>query len=222
MSFAEFLYADVLRPKPLKALANAILLRIIPRTLRVKASTLHLDREDPVVSGALTLGVFEPSELAFFQRHCRGDMTFVDIGANIGLYTSLAIHSLAAGAPIFAFEPHPRTFGFLQRNVETNRQKRGADAPRVRAFELAATATESVQQLRLNPENRGDNRLYQGTYGGKTENWDSVSVKGRPIDDVLSELNVTEVNFVKVDIQGYEQHALAGFKKTLARSRQAI
>jgi len=227
MSFAEFIYTEVLKPKPLKALANAILLRIIPEKIQVGPATLYLDLNDPVVSGALTLRVFEPSELVFFQKHCRGDMTLVDIGANIGLYTALGMHQLDGTGRIVTFEPHPDTFKFLQKNIAANQsfdtvQDGPSACPRVDALNVAAAPERGGQKLRLNPENRGDNRLYQGTYQGKIEEWDSLPVEGRPVDDALAELGIDEVNFVKIDIQGYEQKAISGFQKTLARSQNVI
>lgn len=218
MSLAEFIYTKVLKPKPLRALTNAILLRIIPENVRLGPATLHLDLDDPVLSGALTLRVFERSELFFFQKHCRGDMTFVDIGANVGLYTALAMHQLDPSGRIVTFEPYPQSFKFLQKNIDTNQSSARA-CPRVDAFNLAAAAERGQQELRLNPENHADNRLYQGTYQGKVENWTSLPVEGRPVDDVLAELEIEEVNFVKIDIQGYEQKAISGFQKTLARSK---
>ena len=221
MSFAEFIYTQVLKPKPLKALTNAILLRIIPKSIQIGPTILHLDRSDPVVSGALTLRVFEPSELAFFQKYCRGNMTFVDIGANVGLYTALALHQLDATDQIVAFEPHPQTYTFLQKNIAAN-QTRLSTCPHVDALNLAAAPNRGNQELRLNPENRGDNRLYQGTYQGKLEQWDVLPVEGRPVDEVLAELGIDEVNFVKIDIQGYEQKAISGFRKTLTRSPNII
>ena len=84
---------------------------------------------------------------------------------------------------------------------------------------MAAAPERGRQQLRLNPENRGDNRLYRGTYQGKLETWDSLTVEGRPVDNVLSEMGIDQVNFVKIDIQGYEQLAISGFRKTLERSK---
>jgi len=221
MSFAEFIYTEVLKPKPLKALTNAILLRIIPESIQVGPATLHLDLTDPVVSGALTLRVFEPSELAFFQKYCRGAITLVDIGANVGLYTALAMHQLDEMGKIVTFEPHPQTFSFLQKNINAN-QATSDTCPRVDALNMAATPEPSQTDLRLNPENRGDNRLYQGTYQGKVEEWDTLPVEGRPVDDVLAELGINEVNFVKIDIQGYEQKAISGFQKTLASSKNII
>ena len=221
MSFAQFIYTEVLKPKPLKALTNAILLRIIPEKIQIGPATMYLDPCDPVVSGALTLRVYEPSEQAFFAKHLHGDMTLVDIGANMGLYTVVSMHHLDAAGRIVAIEPFPLTYEILQRNVAAN-QTDGRACPRVDLFNLAATPEPAKMDLRLNPENRADNRMYRGTYQGKLEDWDTLQVEGRPVDDVLAELGIQEVNFVKIDIQGYEQNAISGFRKTLARSQNVI
>ena len=221
MPIAEFIYTEVLKPKPLKALTNAILLRIIPDKIQIGPATLHLDPCDPVVSGALTLRVYEPSEQALFAKYLHGDMTLVDIGANLGLYTIVSMHHLDAGGRIIAFEPYPQTYEILQKNVALN-QSNGRACPRVDTFNLAATPEPARLELRLNPENRADNRMYRGTYQGKVESWDSIPVEGRPVDDVLAELGIEAVNFVKIDIQGYEQKAITGFQKTLTRSQNVI
>lgn len=221
MSFAQYIYTEVLKPKPLKALTNAILLQIIPETIQIGPATLHLDPKDPVVSGALTLRVYELSEQALFAKYLHGDMTLVDIGANMGLYTAVSMHHLNAGGRIVAFEPFPQTYEILQKNVTEN-QNNGRACPRVDTFNLAATPEPCQVNLRLNPENRADNRLYRGTYQGKLEEWDALPVQGRPIDDVMSELGIEEVNFVKIDIQGYEQNAISGFQKTLKRSQNVF
>jgi len=221
MSIAQFIYTEVLKPKPLKALTNAILLRIIPERIQIGPAILYLDPDDPVVSGALTLRVYEHSEQALFAKYLHGDMTLVDIGANLGLYTAISMHHLDAGGRIVALEPFPQTYEILQKNVAAN-QTNGRACPRVDTFNLAATPEPCRVDLRMNPENRADNRLYRGTYHGKLEQWDSLPVKGRPVDDVLSELGIEEVNFVKIDIQGYEQKAISGFQKTLARSQNVI
>lgn len=221
MTLAEFIYTEVLKPKPLRALTNAILLRMIPERIQVGPASLYLDLDDPVLSGALTLRVFERSELTFFRKYCGGNKTFVDIGANVGLYTALGMHQLDSGGRIVTFEPFPRSYKFLQKNIAANQTDARA-CPRVDAFNLAAAPESGGQELRLNPENHADNRLYQGTYQGRIEHWDTVPVEGRPVDDVLAELEIETVNFVKIDIQGYEQMAMTGFQKTLTRSKEVF
>ena len=221
MSFAEYIYTVVLKPKALKAMANAALLRIIPETVEIGPAILYLDLADPVISGAITLGVYERSELTFLQKHCHSDMTMVDIGANVGLYTILAMHRMDTNGRIIAIEPHPQTYTFLQKNIAAN-EARAKACPRVDALNLAATSHRGQHKLHINPENRGDNRLYQGTYQGRVEEWSTLPVEGYPVDDMLAELGIHEVNFVKADIQGYEQNAVSGFKKILSRSKNVI
>jgi FkbM family methyltransferase len=222
MSIAEFVYKEVLRPSPLKALANSILLRLIPESLRIGPALIHLDPEDPVVSGALSLGVFEQAELAFFRERCREGMTLVDIGANVGLYTALAIHSLGPQGRIVAIEPVPETFSFLRRTVDANLAERPAGAPRVDLFQVAAASRKGTFELILNPNNHGDNRLYGDAGDGETWDWRRIAVKGLPIDDLLEAQGIRKVDFVKIDIQGYEGQALSGFRKTLERSEDVI
>ena len=84
-TLAEFIYTRLLRPAPVRRVTNAILLSVIPNTVRVGRAIVHLNPSDPVISGALALRVFERRELAFFTRSCREGMTVVDVGANVGL-----------------------------------------------------------------------------------------------------------------------------------------
>jgi len=50
-------------------------------------------------------GCFEPNETAFLASVLRPGMIFVDVGANIGLYTLLAAHLVAPGGTVVAVEP---------------------------------------------------------------------------------------------------------------------
>ena len=84
-TLAKFIYTRLLRPAPVRRVTNAILLSVIPNTVRVGRAIVHLNPSDPVISGALALRVFERRELAFFTRSCREGMTVVDVGANVGV-----------------------------------------------------------------------------------------------------------------------------------------
>ena len=218
MSLAEFIYTEVLKPRPLRKLTNAILLRIIPEKIKVDPAILYLNPNDPVLSGALTLRVYEKSEIYFFKKYCRGDMTFVDIGGNVGLYSALALHTLADTGRIVTLEPHPESFALLSKNIATNQLERGAaNAPQIALFQMAASAESGTQQLALNPENKADNRLSEAP-----DEWESIPIQAKSMDELLPEQHITEVNFVKMDVQGYEHRILNGFMESLRRSEKAI
>ena len=120
MALAEFIYTRLLRPAPVRRAANAILLSIVPETVRVGPAIVHLNPRDPVVSGALALRVFERDELRFFSQRCRPGMTVLDVGANVGLYTALAMNLTGADGTVVAIEPHAESRRFLELTVQAN------------------------------------------------------------------------------------------------------
>src|ERR1700743_2415223 len=102
MTPLEFVYTVLLKPAPLRKLANASIRALPPRTLHRHGATVVLNPNDPVVSGALTFGGYEIPETKFFLRVCRPGMTFLDIGANVGYYTALALACMQGQGKIIA------------------------------------------------------------------------------------------------------------------------
>ena len=120
MSAAEFIYTVLLKPPLLRRGANYILTSMLPRTINVKGATIHLNPSDPVVSGALTLRSYEKEEIDFFVKWFQPGMTFVDVGANVGLYTGLALH-ISADARILCIEPDKNSSLYLKKTIQSNR-----------------------------------------------------------------------------------------------------
>lgn len=60
---------------------------------------------------------YEPDTLDYIRRHLRENDIFIDIGAANG---SLVLYAATKGARVLAFEPLPKMFKVLQRNVELN------------------------------------------------------------------------------------------------------
>jgi hypothetical protein len=113
MKLSEFIYTVLLGPRPLRSLSNRAIQAILPKTVRVGPAVIHLNPRDPVISGALTLGLYERDELSFVASILRTGMTVVDVGANVGLYTAVAMHHIGSNGRIIAFEPHRESAGFL-------------------------------------------------------------------------------------------------------------
>lgn len=219
---AEWIYTNVSRRRRLRPLVNALLLRLTPKTARVGDAELFLNPADPVVSSAIAFGVYENDEIDFFVKHLSGCEVFVDVGANIGLYSALALHILPPSATIIALEPHPTSFQWLTRNIEWNSARCKAAAPKTLLLQNAAAARPGTYELHLNPDNSGDNRLYRGTFHGKVTDWPSIAVPGVTLDDVFEAHGIPEAHFVKLDVQGFEHCVVQGFQKTLAASPRVI
>ncbi len=211
MNIAEFVYTILLRPKPLRALANAAIRRCIPARLERHGAVIVLNQKDPVVSGAITFGVYEKAETAFFCAACQPGMTFLDIGANLGYYTALASGRIGAQGKLIALEPDPENFRYLQQNAAANH------APNAVCIQKAAAAESGTLRLHVNAENRGDNRLYANDLCDS-----SFEVEVATVDAMLEDCGVARVDLVKIDVQGFEGHVLRGMKETLRRSENLI
>ncbi|HIG81051.1 MAG TPA: FkbM family methyltransferase [Verrucomicrobiales bacterium] len=204
---AEFVYCYLLRPWPLRPLANWSIRQLLPAQVNFGEAVVVLNPDDPVVSGALHFGVYEKAETKFFQTACREGMTFLDVGANIGYYTALAARAVGPTGKIIALEPDPESFKYLEQTIAANA------VGNVLAFPVAASDVPAKLPLFISHDNRGDNRMYSP--GGK---WPTVEVEAVPADDLLAENKIETIDFIKIDVQGYEPKVIAGLRDTITRS----
>jgi len=207
MTLPEFVYTVLLKPRPLRAVADAVLRALTPAVIESHGARIHLNPRDPVVSGALALRVYEKTETRFFLRTLRPGMIFLDIGANIGYYSALALARVGREGRVIAVEPDPEAFGYLRRTAAANGEGRAilvnkglADAP-------------AALRLYRNLSNRGDNRFYANDLAG-----DSIEVEVTRADDLLAGLGVAKVDLIKMDVQGFEGRVISGLERTLQAS----
>ena len=204
---AEFVYCYLLRPWPLRQLANWSIRQVLPARVIFGEAVVVLNPDDPVVSGALHFGVYEKAETKFFQTACRAGMTFLDVGANIGYYTALAARAVGPTGKIIALEPDPESFKYLEQTIAASA------AENVQAFPVAASDASASLPLYISADNRGDNRLY-----APEETRPQVEVEVVPADALLRENKIDTVDFIKIDVQGYEPKVIAGLRDTIVRS----
>ena len=204
---AEFVYCYLLRPWPLRQITNWTIRQLLPKQIQFGEAIVVLNPNDPVVSGALHFGVYEKAETHFFESACRGGMTFLDVGANIGYYTALAARAVGPNGKVVALEPDPESYSYLEKTIDAN------SAGNVKSFRVAASNAPANLPLFISKDNRGDNRLY-----ASADKRSQVEVEARPIDELLTENNISTVDLIKIDVQGYEPKVIAGLSKTIARS----
>ena len=207
MTAAEFIYTVILRPAPLRSFANWVLRAGTPKMVRRHGANIVLNSSDPVVSGALTLRVYERDETEFFLSAFRPGMTLLDVGANIGYYTALALAIMKGNGRIIALEPDPENFSYLLKTVAAN------TCSNVECIQKAASDKVGTMTLFTNSNNRGDNHLYANQMATS-----KCQVDVTPIDVLLNGMGVSSVDFIKIDVQGHEGHALAGMRETIRRS----
>jgi hypothetical protein len=83
-------------------------------------------------------GCWEPNQFAFLDRILRPGMTFLDVGANEGIFTVFAAKRASAGGRVWAFESRARELERLRYNLDLN----NLDA---RVFPVALAGTNSQE-----------------------------------------------------------------------------
>ena len=187
-------------------LRREFLIAHLPRqNLRFKVKT-----EDVVGRHIYKYHVHEAALTAFLAKQLTfepGDV-IIDIGANIGWYSVLLERLSPDGVDIFSFEPDPLNFTLLTENLRLN------EAGRVLATQKALAAEPGVMRLyQHNSSNLGRHSLLQLQDGA------AVDVQTTTLNHFWAEQNLGEriPRFIKIDIEGYELHALRGASDVLAR-----
>jgi|SRR5215471_458510 len=159
-------------------------------------------------------GCFEPNEFAFLDRILQPGMTFVDAGANDGLYTAFAARRVGSSGAVWAFEPSAREVERLQYNLMLN----NAEA---RIFQVALADAPGRAELAIGePEHSGHNTL--GTFAYSIRMAGKELVEVRTLDDVAGENPPARLDVLKVDVEGAEFRLLSGARSTLRRYRPVV
>lgn len=209
---AEKIYTVLFRPRFVRRVVHWFLLKIIPEKVRILGQfDLFLNPKDPVLSSAVTFGVYEPFEQGVFKDMCRPGFKVLDVGANVGLYTGIAASQIGSNGVVIAVEPHPESFKYLNIMCERNH------FANVRAFNVAAGDSCRKIALFLTDENKADSRIYDAT-GTRAH----IETQMVVLDDLLQEQKVDRLDIIKMDIQGAEGLALAGLRNTLKNSSSLV
>ena len=149
-------------------------------------------------TGNLYCGLHEYEDMAFLLHGLKQGDHFMDVGANVGSYTLLAV---AAGATVDAMEPVPETFAHLATNVRLNDLARRVTLQRVAAGwergTVRFTANLDTTNHVLGSEEYGES---------------AIEVPIVSLDEVLEGRVPT---LLKIDVEGVETEVIAGAERTL-------
>lgn len=133
----------------------------------------------------------------------------LDVGANLGNHTVYWAKHLQPKR-IVAFEPFADNYQLLQRNVRINQ----LDC--VTALEIAVGDREGWAEVaEFHPDN------YGGTSFRYTEGGESAA-RVCSLDHMVEQLRLPQVDFVKIDTEGFELPVLRGMRHILEKERPAL
>lgn len=210
----------------LRRLGKALLLRkdVGPRA-RVIASGLGRGlrlRVLPETPKTYWLGTHEPQMQAALRAHVREGMTVYDCGANVGYFSVMLARLVGDEGRVYAFEPSPASLESLR----------------------AARELNGLENLRVVPEGVWHRRATLGflrggagrslvsdhvagvfgeSVGGAEDSPESfVEIAVNSLDDFVYEEGNPPPDFIKLDVEGAEGHALRGARRLLSERRPGL
>lgn len=190
-----------IRAKPLRVLNSRLIPFLKSDFVELDGHKIFLDPKDSLRLS--TRGYFEPYITELMQKEIKTGDVAVDIGANIGYHTLLMAKLVGNKGKVYAFEPHPGNFALLKKNVEANGYK------------------NVVLEQKAVSDKNGKVKLYLDVDGRTTQHslLKSDYTKDKPIEVCSAALdgyfNGKPVDFIKMDIEGAEHHAVLGMSELL-------
>lgn len=132
----------------------------------------------------------------------------IDIGANIGFWTNFLISDCHA-SKVYSIEPEPSNLSLFRQNIDLN-----ASNGKVELFANAVGDKPGQPSLFLSEDNAGDHQLYDSKEGRK-----QIQVAVKRVDDLIGE---RQIDFIKMDVQGFEPYVVEGMLGILERNKDII
>lgn len=162
------------------------------------------------IGGALFFtGEFEKAELEECRKYISSDSVILDVGANIGLH-SLYFANQAPDGCVLAVEPGLDAFDQLRKNVDGRKN--------IALLNIAISDMGGIAEF----FNASDSAYSSLRDTKRATIAKTTRVPCMTIDDVVAALRLPRVDFVKIDVEGFEYHALRGMIGTIARFHPVI
>jgi FkbM family methyltransferase len=152
------------------------------------------------------------NEIMEYFNPNEGD-TVVDVGAHIGLYSLIAAKRVGPSGKVIAIEPDPENFKILKKNILLNQLSN------VEALECAVYSTRGKLRLFL-PELEQGRTIFNTVMQDRARtSTNFLEVEANTLDNILESINITEVNWIKIDVEGAELEVLKGAVNTLSSNK---
>ena len=177
----------------------------LPLRLQQEVKRLHFGRQ-------IRKGTFDTDEAEYLklgQWVKPGDWV-LDVGANVGHYSSKLSELVGHNGRVFSFEPVPQTFEILAANM--------ACCPicNVTLFNVAVSDAMGTVGMSIPKFNTGLQNYYQASVTAESA---GLSVMAMPIDSLRFP---SPISLIKIDVEGHELSALRGMENLLKRDQPVL
>jgi FkbM family methyltransferase len=157
---------------------------------------------------------YEKANVNFISSNCKRGMTFIDIGAHLGLMSVIAAKLVGPEGSVLSFEPARNTFNIFRKVISMN-----GLTEIVKPFEMAVSDRNTMVDFLID-ENEGSNANSMVARPDRKAR--SVQVRVISLDSFVIENKINHVDFIKIDAEGVEIDVLKGASEVIRKFKPAI
>lgn len=149
------------------------------------------------------------------KQFLKKDSVIIDSGANVGMFAVYAAN-LAEFGSVYSFEPVKETFGSLIENTKDYKQ--------IHCIHSGLGDVISSKNILVKGKDRGDNVFEDSPFfvDSKNDAGKLEQTKMITIDSFVAENNISKIDFIKIDTEGYEAKILVGAKEAIKKFKPII
>jgi len=155
----------------------------------------------------------EVSVLETVMRYVRDGITFIDVGAHIG-GISIRVAKKVGKGKVIAVEPDPRNFTYLLKNIELNNIRN------IIPIMTALGSENGLARFKIFEESRLS--TFTNIHDRDSKLITEIYIPVMRLDELVRELEIDNVDIVKIDVEGAEVDVLKGAVETLRKHRPIL
>ena len=151
--------------------------------------------------------LFDAEERMALSKLAAADAVFIDVGANVGLYSFSVAESFKhfKGMKIIAVEAQPQIARRLKQNCKLNPELN------IHVAEVGISDAKGIMSMAMDMKNIGQTRLLKQ---GEEASMETIDVPVMSLMDLITEHQLTRVDGLKIDVEGHEEAVLLPFLET--------
>jgi len=157
---------------------------------------------------------YEAENFAFLKQEVKPGNTVLDIGAHIGFFANITAQMVGHTGKVYAFEPTPSTHEMLQQMCVMNKHTAIVTPVNKAVGKEDGTITFYVSNDKI--DNTNSMLGYRDA-----ANHRPIDIALTSVDNFVRQNNLSQVDFIKIDVEGAEYDTIRGAAETLQRFKPA-
>lgn len=159
---------------------------------------------------------YERDEITFLKKYLRPGSTFIDIGANIGLFSLYTSKIIGKDGRVISVEPSSKTFETLRENIQINKMEN------VSLFKNGISDKADRLLLKVSKDGYDAWNTFGQLNAGQDQVTEEVSVI--TLQELLhsQKISTHQIDLIKVDVEGWEVPVLEGCKEIFSSENNVV